>query len=131
MLTYRSFTTPLEFLKLLANRFQIPLPEGSDVEDFKKTKQKPIQLRVFNTIKTWVTHYFYDFRENPQLVESMKSFCDEIMSVSMASAAKQVVSLIEKGLNTDEKSSRKLITTKGKTNSKSSRLKCQLDHKNN
>ena len=115
LLTYRSFTTPLDLLKLLSNRFQVPIPNDlseSEVEEWKMKKQKPIQLRVFNVTKLWVSQYLYDFRENPQLVDAMKSFCERVMSATMDSAAKQVLSLLEKGLNTDEAASKKIITTK-------------------
>ena len=64
LLTYRSFTTPKSFLDQLIERFSIYPPEfGSQAktDDWKRTVQTPVRLRVFNVIKTWVQQYWSDF----------------------------------------------------------------------
>lgn len=64
LLTYRSFTTPKSFLDQLIERFSIYPPEfGSQAktDEWKRTVQTPVRLRVFNVIKTWVQQYWSDF----------------------------------------------------------------------
>ncbi|KAK9489216.1 ras guanine nucleotide exchange factor domain-containing protein [Lipomyces doorenjongii] len=61
LLTYPSFTTPQTFLEQLVVRFEIQAPEGLTVDEFTKwveLKRKPIQLRVLNILKIWLSHYW-------------------------------------------------------------------------
>lgn len=51
MLTYRSFTTPIDLLRELSTkRWFLEVPEGQDPEDFEGRVQRPVRLRVFNGI---------------------------------------------------------------------------------
>ncbi len=48
LLTYRSFTTPREFLKLLIERWNTPNPvdvDQQELESFQRSVLKPIRLR--------------------------------------------------------------------------------------
>jgi len=74
LLTYRSFATPIELLKILIKRFHIK-PTRSDDPDFKAyfedRKRKPIQLRVGNCIRRWVDVHWYDFEQDPALLNHL------------------------------------------------------------
>eukprot|EP01102_Stenamoeba_stenopodia_P023215 TRINITY_DN9920_c0_g1_i2.p1 TRINITY_DN9920_c0_g1~~TRINITY_DN9920_c0_g1_i2.p1 ORF type:complete len:887 (+),score=262.77 TRINITY_DN9920_c0_g1_i2:248-2908(+) len=100
LLTYRSFTTPADFLEKLQQRFQISPPPFIDDEDlkrFQETMQRPIRLRVFNVLKHWLTNHYYDFELDNQLVHSLIKFLDEVMEpAGMLSSAEQLRKLLRK-----------------------------------
>ena len=82
MLTYRSFTTPLDLLELIIQRYCITPPEGltpEDLKEFKSKKQIPIRLRVFNVLRGWINDYFYDFRSDQLLVDTVMDFVENTM----------------------------------------------------
>lgn len=83
MLTYRSFTTPLDLLNYVIERYCITAPEGmyartrlfpfaivsvhaglpeEAVAAFKKNKVTPIRLRVFNMLRGWIRDFWADFK---------------------------------------------------------------------
>ena len=76
LLTYRSIITPSELLNLLILRYSMPLPEGSEsaVASFKLTRQKPVQLKVCQLLKTWIQRHFYDFEADVELQEKFHQF---------------------------------------------------------
>lgn len=45
MLTFRSFTTPMELLKLLIARYNLPPPPGTDIATFEQQVLKVVRLR--------------------------------------------------------------------------------------
>lgn len=50
LLTYRSFTTPLELLQMLKLRYDVPLPTratSAELEQYIKVHQTPIRLRYW------------------------------------------------------------------------------------
>jgi|JI10StandDraft_1071094.scaffolds.fasta_scaffold174247_3 hypothetical protein len=50
LLTYRSFTSPMELLQLMINRFYTPIADENDM-DMRRSVQKPIRLRLFAVLK--------------------------------------------------------------------------------
>jgi hypothetical protein len=92
LLTYRSFTTPMELLMLLINRFY--------------AVQKPVRLRVFAVLKVWVTGYFYDF-EDDELVKRFEKFCKEEIESVMPSGSRQLLTLLDKARSKDENMKKK------------------------
>ncbi|KNC51962.1 cell division control protein [Thecamonas trahens ATCC 50062] len=82
MLTYRSFTTPLDLLELIIQRYCITPREGlspEELKEFKSKKQIPIRLRVFNVLRGWINDYFYDFRSDQLLVDTVMDFVENTM----------------------------------------------------
>ncbi|KAI9595738.1 hypothetical protein BDF19DRAFT_495756 [Syncephalis fuscata] len=72
LLTYRSFTTTEEFMDLLFKRFQIQPPSGlspEDLELWRKKKQTPVRLRVFNIIKQWLESGYHEENDSGLLVK--------------------------------------------------------------
>eukprot|EP00042_Codosiga_hollandica_P048046 m.531087 g.531087 ORF g.531087 m.531087 type:complete len:1223 (-) comp57575_c0_seq2:122-3790(-) len=76
--TYRSFCSKEDLLRLLKLRYAIPDPDiGSDkyvLRSFNKIYRMPIRVRVLNVLKQWVEKHFYDFENNPKLLQSLLEF---------------------------------------------------------
>eukprot|EP00005_Dracoamoeba_jomungandri_P013821 CAMPEP_0174269374 /NCGR_PEP_ID=MMETSP0439-20130205/40767_1 /TAXON_ID=0 /ORGANISM="Stereomyxa ramosa, Strain Chinc5" /LENGTH=1270 /DNA_ID=CAMNT_0015358109 /DNA_START=6 /DNA_END=3818 /DNA_ORIENTATION=+ len=104
LLTYRSFSNPMELMDLLIKRFVVPIPQilkGAEVDRFNKLLVSHIHLRVFKVLKTWVSTHFYDFSESEELFKRLKDFISNTMapaSPTMKRAAAQLSGHIEKQL---------------------------------
>lgn len=60
--TYHSFTTPEQLLKKLIQRYTVPIPKGVVVDDkYRADFIEPVQTRVCNLLKFWVTKCDWDF----------------------------------------------------------------------
>ena len=82
MLTYRSFTSPLELMELIVARYCITPPAGlskDELLEYKTKRQTPIRLRAFNVLMTWITDHFYDFEDDPELIAMMREFVETTM----------------------------------------------------
>lgn len=113
LLTYRSFTTTEELLNLLFARFRISMPPGlSSIEQeiWVEKKQRPIQLRVFNVLKSWLESYLYEGADEKHL-ERIKRFAEEEMGAtpSMVLPSKQLLRLIERRQEGGEMQVRKMV----------------------
>mmetsp|Transcript_16038 Transcript_16038/g.22271 ORF Transcript_16038/g.22271 Transcript_16038/m.22271 type:complete len:457 (+) Transcript_16038:73-1443(+) len=94
LLTYRSFTTPLELILALSKRY-----EPSQGKNDEKTSKR---VRVVGVVKAWMEDHFYDFNE-PEVQDALTSFIDE-MADTMENSAKQLRRVFEraKERNKDE-----------------------------
>ncbi|KDN46450.1 hypothetical protein K437DRAFT_107336 [Tilletiaria anomala UBC 951] len=113
LLTYRSFTTTHELLDLLFARFRIAIPSSLSAleqEMWVEKKQQPIQLRVFNVLKSWLETYLYE-GEDEKYLERIRRFAENEMAAtpSMALASKQLVRLIERRRGDGEMQVRKMV----------------------
>eukprot|EP01100_Stratorugosa_tubuloviscum_P015878 TRINITY_DN960_c1_g1_i1.p1 TRINITY_DN960_c1_g1~~TRINITY_DN960_c1_g1_i1.p1 ORF type:complete len:980 (-),score=417.96 TRINITY_DN960_c1_g1_i1:169-3108(-) len=123
MLTYRSFTNAEDLLDKLQKRFAIQPPPFIDEETKKKffeTRQKPIRLRVINVVKNWVTHHYYDFETNQQLVENLIDFLSndvEPCGGAMKQSSYQLKKIIKrriKGKNKDKEKVKENVVDESK-----------------
>ncbi len=57
MATYQTFTTPQQLVRKLIQRFEVPPPETSDVQDWNREFKKPIQLRVSKILKIFIEEH--------------------------------------------------------------------------
>ena len=60
MLTFRSFTTPIELFNLLKKRFLIETPEGADPKEFESRVRGVIRLRYvsfFTVMKVMIASW--------------------------------------------------------------------------
>ncbi|KAI8815184.1 ras guanine nucleotide exchange factor domain-containing protein [Cladochytrium replicatum] len=77
LLTYRSFTDSRILLDLLIRRFTLLPPDGISPEDTEKwieSKLRPIQLRVYNVMKSWVDTYANDDDTDRVSLARLKDF---------------------------------------------------------
>ncbi|KAJ3187303.1 hypothetical protein HDU85_006591 [Gaertneriomyces sp. JEL0708] len=114
LLTYRSFTTSPEFIRMVLDRFSMPTPTGLTPEQEQQwvsQKLTPVRLRVFNVLKNWLENYALDTDSNDVLaVDMVRVFAEETMKEIMASAAAQLLRILNKmTLNGGNASTRKLV----------------------
>jgi len=79
ILTHKQFTTSVTLLKSLRRRFFVPIPvdivdDAKKVEEFRKSVEKRIQLKVIKSLRDWMKQYWdedmlHDF-------ELQKELCD-------------------------------------------------------
>ncbi|ELR14317.1 RasGEF domain containing protein [Acanthamoeba castellanii str. Neff] len=105
LLTYRTFATAREVLRLLAARFNIPTPSGltdKALADLKRDYITPVRLRVMNVLKTWLVSHFYDF-EGEQMVKDVKEFFEASVvnggDLVMAKAGAQLLRILERQMS--------------------------------
>uniref|UniRef100_A0A7S4PFG4 Ras-GEF domain-containing protein n=1 Tax=Paramoeba aestuarina TaxID=180227 RepID=A0A7S4PFG4_9EUKA len=77
LLTYRSFTTPLQLIESLLFRFE---PYSMTTTDDLKSKR----ARVIGVVKAWMEEHFYDFGE-PEVQDALINFFKEVV-LTMSSA---------------------------------------------
>jgi hypothetical protein len=82
-------------------RFKIEPPSDKQNDsEFLKTWMRsvktPIQLRVLNVLRNWVEKHFRDFSQDPQLLEKLRTFLREDITVeSMQKIASQILKQTE------------------------------------
>jgi hypothetical protein len=88
IMTFRSFTDCETLFDMLVERYNIPPPQNCSNEEFsqfKSEKLDKIRIRVTQTLKYWIQHFFvYDFDET--MKEKVKEFIKNISSVKGGSA---------------------------------------------
>ncbi len=104
LLTYRSFTTPLQLIEALLIRYgdgfqlnflPIMLSFRYDPTSLMKTEEITTKrVRVVGVIKAWMEDHFYDFNE-PEVQQALTSFFDS-MVLTMENSAKQLRRVFEK-----------------------------------
>lgn len=100
LMTYRSFTTTEEFLQLLFERFRIEPPpdlSNDEIDIWIEKKQKPVRLRIFNVLKSWLETFFYQ-GEDDEYLEIVKNFAlvEMAESPSMGLPSRQLLRLVER-----------------------------------
>lgn len=100
MLTYRSFTSPLEFMGMLKQRYMLPAPPGSDPKTFETNVLRPVRLRVYNCLKHWIQKGFYDFVDDEQLATDLQDFIKNTMAVTgMENPSKQLQKMFDRQMS--------------------------------
>uniref|UniRef100_A0A672ZJ88 Son of sevenless homolog 1-like n=1 Tax=Sphaeramia orbicularis TaxID=375764 RepID=A0A672ZJ88_9TELE len=108
--TYRSFCKPQELLDLLMERFEIPEPRLSEVDQmeggeqllsaelkrFRKEFVQPVQLRVLNVCRHWVEHHFYDFERDAHLLRRLEEFIASVRGKAMRKWVESITKIIQR-----------------------------------
>jgi len=84
LITYRTFTTPTDFLSLLVARYGAPQKECPTKQEQEEWEQqiKHIRFRVCCTLQAWLKGFSYDFVEDEDLLDSLKQFIAYLDSVN-------------------------------------------------
>ncbi|KAL1924796.1 uncharacterized protein VTP21DRAFT_4450 [Calcarisporiella thermophila] len=117
LLTYRSFTTTEKFFLLLSERFVIQEPPGLTEQEHKiwvEKKQKPIRLRVFNVMKTWLENHYMD-ESDARVLPMLREFASGPMLEQMPTAAEQLIKLIDRRMANPLGRVRKMVAKSGAT----------------
>jgi len=72
--TYKSFITSEKLLAKLIERYNVTRPHELTEDEFQRTVQTPIRLRVINALKYWIDQAFDDIES--EVVASIVSFID-------------------------------------------------------
>ncbi|KAI8997908.1 ras guanine nucleotide exchange factor domain-containing protein [Gaertneriomyces semiglobifer] len=99
---------------MVLDRFSMPAPAGlapEQEQQWVSQKLTPVRLRVFNVLKNWLENYALDTDSNDVLaVDMVRVFAEETMKEVMASAAAQLLRILNKmTLNGGNASTRKLV----------------------
>eukprot|EP00158_Paraphelidium_tribonemae_P007619 Partr_v1_DN28301_c0_g1_i5_m78717 putative Cell division control protein len=100
LLTYRTFTDAAELFDLLKQRFNISPPSGlteAEVNVWIEKKQKPVRLRVFNILKTWLDGYF--IHKDANILDEVREFARSIVRETMPLASDQLLKLTDRRIS--------------------------------
>jgi hypothetical protein len=107
LLTYHSFTTPSELLRLLSSRFHVPLPANLTPEElahFKTAKLDRIQIRVCATLKNWIEeHWAADFANETQLKAQLQTLIQSMRDSGGSVLTRQLAKALEALLRKKER----------------------------
>jgi len=90
LMTYQSFTTPMELLTLLRHRFSelARVPDTALKSVLQELKRD--QLRVISVLKAWLEKFFRDFEDDPDLRQEMLDFARTDIAPKIPIAARQL-----------------------------------------
>lgn len=101
--TFRLFSSPVEFLDLLIDRYHLTAPANlSKVQAILWSNRvlTPIRFRVYHAIKTWLEVYF-DRDQDFCIKDKLVDFVSDVMSKVMPGPAKRLTELIAKTVRGD------------------------------
>ena len=92
LLTFGNFSTSVEVLKKLIERYNTPPPSLS-VDEFQKFKSKfllPLRLRICQILKVWIINHASEFRTNKELYRLLNDFIKEMEKTKIGIGARQI-----------------------------------------
>jgi son of sevenless-like protein len=116
LLTYRSFTSAAELFEMLVKRWGIQPPEGLSQEDYQiwvDKKQKPIQFRVVNILKSWFDPYWMEPNddETKNLMQRVHTFAKDFVATTNTPGAAPLIQAIEQRMRGVEAPAKRLVLT--------------------
>ena len=116
LLTYRSFTSAKELFEMLVKRWSIQPPESLTQDEYQtwvEKKQKPIQFRVVNILKSWLDTYWMEDTndESRALIMHMLGFARDFVATTNTPGAAPLISTIEQRLKGVEAPVKRLVLT--------------------
>ncbi|KAF2667040.1 guanine-nucleotide dissociation stimulator CDC25 [Microthyrium microscopicum] len=120
LLTYKSFTNAEELFGMLVKRWSIQPPYGIAPDDYQTwvdQKQKPIQFRVVNILKTWLDTYWMepDCEESRHLLQRMSEFAKNHVSTTNTPGAAPLITAIEQRMKGEQQVKRLVLTLNTQT----------------
>ncbi|SAM08772.1 hypothetical protein [Absidia glauca] len=112
LLTYRSFCSSMELLKLLERRYVRPPPDGltdQEMELWKNKKLKLIRLRVFNVLKNWLEQYYNE--DDHVILDELLHFTTTTIRTTLRFSAEQLERLIRKRQEATGDGLKKMVLT--------------------
>ena len=103
LLTYRSFSTADELLKLLVKRFSIQPPRGITQDQYQvwvDRKQKPIRIRVVNILKSWFDSYWMENNDKSSnnLLQRVYNFAQSSIATTATPGSGPLITIVEQRL---------------------------------
>jgi son of sevenless-like protein len=116
LLTYRSFTSAKELFEMLVKRWSIQPPESLSQDEYStwvEKKQKPIQFRVVNILKSWLdTYWMEELNDDSRaLIMQMLGFARDFVATTNTPGAAPLISTIEQRLKGVEAPVKRLVLT--------------------
>ncbi|KAF7299552.1 hypothetical protein HMN09_00960400 [Mycena chlorophos] len=96
-LTFRLFSTPIELVDTIIQRYNLIPPPNISNEDMQVWQQRkgvPVRLRVANIIKTWVEIYWRPGVDDPAL-QPLASFTRNGLALLFPKPAQRILELLE------------------------------------
>ncbi|KAI8093459.1 ras guanine nucleotide exchange factor domain-containing protein [Halteromyces radiatus] len=112
LLTYRSFCSSMELLKLLEKRYTGTPPEGlteQELEIWRNKKLKLIRLRVFNVLKNWLEQYYNE--DDHMILDELLEFTTTTIRSTLRFSAEQLERLIKKRKEATGDGLKKMVLT--------------------
>jgi son of sevenless len=97
-LTFRQFTTPLELLDTLIERYNLLNPAGlthHEIMLWQQQKGVPTRLRISNFIRQWLENWWRPETDDPVLAP-LEQFTRQALSTMFTGPASKIMELIEK-----------------------------------
>lgn len=115
LLTYRSFTTPKEFLDKLARRYYIPIPPNltsAEMKTFIKRRMAPVQIKVLGVLKKWVEDHWTDF-EQEDVLDHMKELVRNMQQNTLGPWSKKSLATLLVNIEKLRRGERREVDTPG------------------
>ncbi|KAI8328904.1 ras guanine nucleotide exchange factor domain-containing protein [Chlamydoabsidia padenii] len=112
LLTYRSFCSSMELLKLLERRYTRPPPGGlteHELDIWNNKKLKLIRLRVFNVLKNWLEQYYNE--DDHVILDELLQFTTTTIRSTLQFSAEQLERLIKKRQEATGDGLKKMVLT--------------------
>jgi len=93
LLSYRSFSTPMEFLERIIERFKLST-DSANRNRGKEDDCRLVQQRICYVLKKWITDFWTDFEEDTGVQEQLLKFIDFTIKPNAPKTALQLNSLI-------------------------------------
>eukprot|EP01121_Diplochlamys_sp_Union-15-3_P001341 TRINITY_DN11168_c0_g1_i1.p1 TRINITY_DN11168_c0_g1~~TRINITY_DN11168_c0_g1_i1.p1 ORF type:complete len:471 (-),score=56.73 TRINITY_DN11168_c0_g1_i1:49-1263(-) len=98
LLTYRSFCTPIQLLNQLMTFFKEP--PGVDPNDEKE--KNVVQFRISAVLKRWTGEYWFDFKGDNELLETLINFLETCVKPRHRTLAQGLIDRVTTSVKNDK-----------------------------
>lgn len=124
--TFRLFTTPVDLLEAVQERWFISPPEElllseKDEAVWREAKVLPIRIRIFNFLRTWLEFHWQPEVDNV-ILNDLEKFGREEMAGSLPVMGERLINLVQRKKDGGEDEKRKRESMNGPTSASSATL---------